>query len=118
MNRFIYDEQYKENRVQLDFNQASLDLVEAERVNPTWHQKNAIYANKRHLNMLQVKLGVIENQKNNQAAFRDLLSHRFKKKKAHLMLKPVAKLAPIESLIKIQENLNDWIQLFEMENCQ
>ena len=34
----LYDELYEENRVRLDFRQATLDLIEAERVNPTWHQ--------------------------------------------------------------------------------
>ena len=38
MNRFLYEEQYEKNRVRLDLRQATLDLVEAERVNPTWHQ--------------------------------------------------------------------------------
>ena len=70
------------------------------------------------MHMLQVELDVIENQKHNQAALRDLLTHRFKKAKAHLLPKPVVKVVQTESLSQIQENLYEWIQSFEMENCQ
>ena len=118
MNHFLFEEKYVENKSRMDFDQANVDLADSERVKPTWHQRNAIGANRRQSTLLQLRLDCIEHQKRCQAAIHELYKHRFKKAKSHLMKKPKARVFKKDNQDEIGEKLNLWMKIFEAQNSQ